>query len=395
MMNNSTTRRWLERMLQRYLLPSLALVYVISAFFPQFGIWLRTQSITGGKDFGFGHINAVNLLLAGLLFNTGLAVPLKELLCLTRHPKLVALGLSIRITSSLIIILLAMMGGLLFSGTVWNSILLGLILIAVMPVANSSAGWTHHSDANVGLSMWLILSSVLLSPLLVPGLLDLSSQFVSAEIVEDYRRMAGGYAGSFVMMWVIIPAVLGVLFRTVFIKTYGPKLKLTVKVMTSLFLLILNYINGSVSLPSLLNGEQNGLILLVGFSASVSCGLLFAAAGLVSKICRLTKRDRLAVMYSTAMSNTGVALVLATTVSPELVVVHLMVIFYTLIQHIIAGVIDELVVIGTKNKPHSLNKPCTMTNQPVLNDLEDRPTTQTGSQAATYEGEVITSKGSI
>ncbi|TWT62612.1 Sodium Bile acid symporter family protein [Rubinisphaera italica] len=393
MMNNPTTRRWLERMLQRYLLPGIALVYIISAFYPQFGIWLRTQSF-GEGGLGFGQITAVNLLLAGLLFNTGLAVPLKELLCLTRHPKLVALGLSIRITSSLLIILIAMVGGLLFSGHVWDSILLGLILIAVMPVANSSAGWTHHSDANVGLSMWLILSSVLLSPLLVPGLLDLSSQFVSAEIVKDYQQLAGGYAGSFVMMWVIIPAVLGVLFRTLFIKEYGPRLKLTVKVMTSLFLLILNYINGSVSLPGLLNGGQNGLILLVGFSASLSCGLLFAAAWMVSVICQLAKRDRLAVMYSTAMSNTGVALVLATTVAPELVVVHLMVIFYTLIQHIIAGVIDELVVSSSKSQSHSLDKPCTITNQPVLNDLEERPTTQTGSQAATYDGEVITSKGS-
>ncbi|MCA8989578.1 MAG: hypothetical protein KDA78_18165, partial [Planctomycetaceae bacterium] len=251
MSQSAPQRDWLEQLLQRYLLPGLAVMYLLAAFLPQLGVWLRSTPVWGTETLGLGKVTMVNLLLAGLLFNTGLSVPLKELFCLTRHPKLVSLALAIRVTSCGLIILMALLLGWFLHGNVWNELQLGLILVAVMPVANSSAGWSHHSDANVGLSMWLILISVLLSPLLVPGLLEISAPLTAAGFRAGYSQLARGYAGSFVMTWVIIPAVLGVIFRSLFLKNSYPQWKSRIKLLTSLFLLLLNYANGAVSLPGL------------------------------------------------------------------------------------------------------------------------------------------------
>ncbi|MCG6157746.1 bile acid:sodium symporter [Rubinisphaera sp. ICM_H10] len=394
MTNQPPIPKRLEQMLQRYLLPGIALVYGLAAIFPAPGVWLRTFEVPGSESLGLGPVTAVNLLLAGLLFNTGLAVPARELLCLTRHPKLIVLGLSIRVVSCCLIIALAIAGGVLFAGNTWDLILLGVILVAVMPVANSSAAWTHHSEANVGLSMWLIVISVLLSPILVPGLVGFASRFVNPEFISEYAEIGRGYAGSFVMTWVIIPAALGVLVRSVFIRDAFPRMKLTIKIMTSLFLLVLNYANGAVSLPEILAGGNTLLILLVAVSASILCGLLFVAAWLVSRLCRLPRRDRLAVMYSTAMSNTGVALVLVTAVLPAAATLHLVIIFYTLVQHIVAGLVDEVALMMDRRRQSPVDS-CTMTSQPVLNDPDGRPTTQTGSHAAMYDDEPVSSKGSV
>jgi len=397
MAEKQRSRNLLEHLLQRYLLPGIAVVYLLAAYFPDLGIWLRSQSLfgTGGNE--VAQITCVNILLAGLLFNTGLAVPFRDLLRLSRQPRLIILGLAIRITSVCLIIVAVMGCCAGIDNPIRDAIVLGLVLVSVMPVANSSAAWSHHSDANVGLSMWLILISVLLSPILVKGLLMGASFFVPEEFVPKYLTLADGYAGSFVMIWVIIPALLGVITRTFLLKERYDRHKLFIKTFTSLFLLTLNYANGAVSLPQLLHSNQLGLISLTAFSASGLCALLFVTAWSVSRICRIAQPDRLAVMYSTAMSNTGVALVLITSILPQMIAVHLVVIFYTLIQHMLAGLVDELAAWGhsTASENQSASEtPCTMTSQPVLKDRAGRPTTQTGSHAAMYETESALSNGS-
>ena len=49
--------------------------------------------------------------------------------------------------------------------------MLGLALIASMPIAGSSAAWAQNANANLALSLGLILCSTVLSPLTTPVLL--------------------------------------------------------------------------------------------------------------------------------------------------------------------------------------------------------------------------------
>ncbi len=380
------------------------MAYIVAALWPEGGYWLRSHDLFGSESIGLGSATGVNLLLAALLFNTGLAVPLGELMQLTRSPRLILLGLSIRITTCALILLLALSAGILFHGQLWDQILLGFILVTIMPVANSSAGWSHHSEANVGLSMWLILISVLLSPWLIPGLLQLASRLTPEEMESSYLVLAQGYAGSFVMTWVVIPAILGMLCRSLFLQTRYQTLKAWIKLTTFVCLVLLNYANGSVSLPEVLRRGHGLMITFTLLSAVVLCGLLFAATWGVGRLCQLSMKDRLSVMYSSAMSNTGVALVLVTTLLPLNQALHLVVIFYTLMQHIGAGVVDQLDYCWRRSQispqeqesavNHSTSDSSTITIQPVSNTSSGRPTTQTGSQAAIIKPAESSSSGS-
>jgi len=276
----------------------------------------------------------------------------------------------------------------------WETLLLGLILVVVMPVANSSAGWSHHSDANVGLSISLILASVLLSPLMVPGLLQLAGRIAPENASISYLSLAGGYAGSFVMMWVILPAAMGVVCRTLFLQQRYDRWKLAIKTATCFCLLLLNYTNGAVSLPEVVKTGAGSIVGISAIFTVVLCGLLFFSAWFVSSLCRLSRRDQLAVMYSTGMSNTGVALVLVTSVLPHHTTAHLVVILYTLTQHVLAGIVDELFVYSASGIDSVEDASSTITSQPVSKTSSDRPTTQTGSQAAVNRRESLVSKES-
>ncbi len=387
---------WPEQLIQRYLLPLIALAYLLSAYLPDLGIWLRNYPLLGYGKTPLGEVTAVHLLLAGLLFNTGLAVPLKELVWLTRHPKLVLVGLSIRLTACGLIMLILLAGGSIFSGLFWDTLLLGFILVMVMPVANSSAGWSHHSDANVGLSISLILVSVMLSPFMVPGLLQLTGNIAPANASISYSALAESYAGSFVMLWVILPAALGIVCRTLLLKNNYARWKVVIKGATCFCLLLLNYANGAVSLPEVLSNGAGGVVGIAAICAILLCCLLFAAAWGVSRLCKLSRRDQLAVMYSTAMSNTGVALVLATSVLPHHATTHLAIILYTLIQHIVAGIVDELWIQSAAVSVSESVEECssTITIQPVSKSPPERPTTQTGSQATVMREEPFVSNES-
>ncbi len=383
-------------MIQRYLLPLIALAYLLSAIQPELGIWLRTHQLLGYGKSPLGEITSVHLLLAGLLLNTGLAVPLKELIWLGRHPKMVLLGLSIRLTACGLIMLLLLAGGSLLTGLFWNAMLLGLILVMVMPVANSSAGWSHHSDANVGLSISLILVSVILSPLLVPGLLQLAGNLTQENASISYSSLAESYAGSFVMLWVILPAIAGIICRAAFLQDRYFRYKAVIKAATCLCLLLLNYANGAVSLPQIFHHGAGFVVGVAALCTILLCISLFLAAWMVSRLCRLSQRDQLAVMYSTAMSNTGVALVLATSVLPHHTTTHITIIFYTLIQHIIAGIVDELSIHSACSLECGREEDIssTITSQPISKSFPERPTTQTGSQAAVTRENSVVSKGS-
>lgn len=68
-----------------------------------------------------------------------------------------------------------------------QNILVGLALVGSMPIAGSSTAWSQNADGNLTLSLGLVLTSTLLSPVLTPLGLE-SGRIRSA------RRLHGGSA---------------------------------------------------------------------------------------------------------------------------------------------------------------------------------------------------------
>ena len=59
-------------------------------------------------------------------------------------------------------------------------LLVGLALIASMPVANSSVGWVQNADGNLALGLALVVFSISLSPWVTPHLLGFLSNSLSS-----------------------------------------------------------------------------------------------------------------------------------------------------------------------------------------------------------------------
>ena len=73
-----------------------------------------------------------------------------------------------------------------------QQVLVGLALVAAMPVAGSSTAWCEQADGDLALSLGLVLFSTLLSPLTTPMALHAAG----AAIVGGYADALRGLAGS-------------------------------------------------------------------------------------------------------------------------------------------------------------------------------------------------------
>src|SRR5262249_58283306 len=76
-----------------------------------------------------------------------------------------------------------------------RDLLVGLAVVAAMPVAGSSAGWSRAADGDCALSLGLVLLSTLLSPLTTPLAFDTAAQFIPGEangVLSQLAETRGG-----------------------------------------------------------------------------------------------------------------------------------------------------------------------------------------------------------
>src|SRR5262249_29208169 len=109
------------------------------------------------------------IMLACLLFNAGLVVNTAQLGGPVRRPRTLAAGLSANILFPILFIL-----SVAWWMRRWHNfdeaqnVLVGLALVASMPIAGSSTAWSQNSDGDMALSLGLVLGSTFLSPLVTP-----------------------------------------------------------------------------------------------------------------------------------------------------------------------------------------------------------------------------------
>src|SRR5262249_32650963 len=131
-------------------------------------------------------------------------------------------------------------------------ILVGLALVAAMPIAGASTAWAQNSNGNLALSLGLVLCSTILSPIMTPMAFYVFGEMTS----ETYERVLHDLAhyglASFLGVWVVFPSLLGLGIRFVVPERHLTAALPYVKLSNSLVLLILNYSNASVSLPQAL-----------------------------------------------------------------------------------------------------------------------------------------------
>lgn len=316
--------------------------YVVAAFFPGPGLAIR--NLTLGRLTIFDEsvrLSAPLLLLAVLLFNAGVGIQLAQLGRLSRRPTVLLLGLAANL-----VIPIAFIFGVTQVMRFWHNpdevqnILIGLALVASMPIAGSSTAWSQNADGDLALSLGLVLGSTLLSPITTPIALHAVGLLATGDYADALHGLASRGTGLFLGVGVIVPSLLGIATGGAAGERRISRVKPVLKQVNSVILLILNYSNASVSLPQAIARPDGDFLVVI---LAITLGLCAAAFGTGWAIARLGNLDRgtqAALMFGLGMNNNGTGLVLASMALSGYPRVMLPIIFYNLIQHLVAGSAD-------------------------------------------------------
>jgi BASS family bile acid:Na+ symporter len=337
--NQRTHLGALSHFVHRHFLWLLLGAYAAAALWPGPGAWLK--EVTLGEVTLFGQPTRVTLsmgLLALLLLNAGLGVQTARAGELLRTSPLLAAGLAANLLVPLGLIFVVVQ-----ALRPWHepdetqSLLLGLALVAAMPVAGSSTAWSQNNNGDLTVSLGLVLCSALLSPLTTPLSLHAVGRLASGDYAEHLSRLAAGGTGGFLAVCVALPSALGVLGRRAVGGARIDHIKPALKLVNSLTLLALNYTNAAVALPQVVAyPDWDFLALTLGVVVAL-CVTAFVCGWWLGGLLRADRARRTALMFGLGMSNNGSGLVLAGLALAGHPRVMLAVIFYNLVQHLVAG----------------------------------------------------------
>lgn len=329
----------LSQLVHHHLLWFLLGVYAVAAVFPSLGLTIRQLSF-GTISFmqTETQISVLLVLLAILMFNAGLGLKTSHLKALFDHKWVLITGLAANVLIPMAYIFCITLLLLL-----WHNpeeaqhILVGLALVAAMPIAGASSTWTQNANGNLALSLGLILFSTLLSPIITPWAFYAFGEMASEEYEAVIHNVAAYGSGGFLGLWVVLPSLLGLSVRLVGRTATLSAVMPYIKLINSLVLLLLNYSNASVSLPKAV-AEHDWDFLAATFAITAGlCLAAFAVAYWLSRWFGLEEAETVALMYGLGMNNNGTGLVIASLVLATYPRIMVPIIFYNLVQHVVAG----------------------------------------------------------
>ncbi|MCL2384684.1 MAG: bile acid:sodium symporter [Alphaproteobacteria bacterium] len=327
----------------RYFIWMLVLSYAVAAAWPDFGSWIR--SVKFGDRILPSQLVATLpvLMLAVLLFNAGLGAKTEELTRLLQKPFLLGGALCCNVLTPLVFIV-----AVSFMVYVWHNqeevqqILMGLALVASMPIAGASTAWSQNSNGNLALSLGLVLSTTALSPLLTPFVLHIVGFVTTGDYSEDLHELAFNGVTTFLGLWVILPTLLGVLVRLFAGDGQVTRVSPYLKLINFCLLLILNYSNASLTLPDVLAHLDSDFLAILLLIVCALCGVAFSSGYVLAKVSRASEGEAVSLVFGLGMNNNGTGLVLASVELADHPQALLPIIFYNLMQHLVASIVDRV-----------------------------------------------------
>jgi BASS family bile acid:Na+ symporter len=317
-----------------YLIWLILASYAVATLFPRPGLAVRSLAL--------GGVSLPMMLLGLLLFNAALGVELAALKRLKSDPLTLVVGLAANL-----LIPIGYIAGVMLAMRLWHNsdevqnILVGLALVASMPIAGSSTAWSQNAGGNLALSLGLVLASTFLSPLSTPLALHSVGFMTTGDYSEDLHEIASSEIGWFLLVSVIIPSLLGIVGRRLLGKERIAANRTNLKLANLAILLFLNYSNAAVSLPQTIAKPDLDFLAITLLITLLLCIVGFATGWAISRWRHSDEPDRVALMFGLGMNNNGTGLVLASMTLADHPQVLLPIIFYNLVQHLVAAVVDH------------------------------------------------------
>jgi BASS family bile acid:Na+ symporter len=322
--------RW-AHFLDRHLLVLLIGAYFFATVVPGPATFLRN-----------GLVRPTFLLLALLLFNAGVGVRPEHLRRLPQTSRLLVAGLAGSVLVPLVFLFAAAA-----TLRLWHNpdeaqqVLVGLALVAAMPVAGSSSAWAQQADGDLAVSLGLVLSSTLLSPLTTPAALRAAGAAAAGGYADALADLAGAGTGLFLLAGVLVPIGLGIACRKLLGESKATAARGPLKVMSATALLTLCYANAAVALPRAVADRDWDFLAVTVTLAGAMCAAAFAGGWAVARLMRADRGQAAALVYGMGMSNNGTGLVIGATALAGRPEVLLPVIAYNLLQHLGAAIVHR------------------------------------------------------
>ena len=330
-------------------------------------------------------------MLAILLFNAGLSVDKEHLTALRRRPMLSVagiLGKGFLAVCWISILLVALWAGYSASSrTLWISMLAGFAIVSIMPAATSSTAWSQQSNANLALSLGLLLLSTMLAPVTIPVMSWITSrlplELTSSRAMESVNLFDVGFLAT----WILIPIVLGLLTQVCLKRHATHKIRPWLRTINAINLLLLNYMHGSSFLPQCLHPFQPLILGSMLMGVLACCVTAFGVGSLVGRLSNAPKQERLALMFGTGMNNNGMALVLASHFLGEASWIGLTIALCTFGQHVVAGFTQSFY--GCPGSEGAANNNLSQLKKTVDQGCSDQPSTKHKSDMIPTESQSI------
>jgi bile acid:Na+ symporter, BASS family len=343
----------LLRFIHRYFIWMIGSSYIVAATAPRFGLWIHNVSFGGAGFFQSKLVFSLPLLfLAVLLFNAGLGAKAEELTRVVQKPFVLLGGLFCNVMiPSAFIIAVGFLMHLWHNQGEAQQILAGLALIAAMPIAGASTAWSQNANGSLALSLGLVLSTTTLSPLLTPFVLHMAGFVTTGDYSEDLHELASGEAASFLGIWVILPTLFGILAHFLIEKIRVTRVMAYSKLINYFVLLLLNYSNASLTLPNVVSQPDMDFLAVMLVIVVALCISAFSSGYLLASLSRVSSSETVSLTFGLGMNNNGAGLVLASVALADHPQVMLPIIFYSLVQNLVAAIVDLALFQNRSPKP--------------------------------------------
>lgn len=341
------SQHWLAgpvHFVHKHLLLFLLGLYVVAYVLPQPGLWIRNCHL-GTVTWLDGSTLALSLpvfMLSFLLLNAGLGTKPKELWLLRQRPQLLIAGV---LANTLVP--LAFIACFWALGRYWHSVdelqygLMGLALVASMPIAGSSTAWAQNMNGNLSLSLGLVFATTALSPWLTPLVLHAVGFLTIGDASEDLHLLASQGAGAFLILSVVIPSLLGIALQWILPPAWIHRANPYLKFVNLVNLLLLSYSNAAISLPAAFKQPDWDFLAMIFGVSSAYCAIAFGSGWFLAKKLKADPAEKASLMFGLGMNNNGSGLVLSSIALADHPHVMIPIIFYNLSQQVFAGLVDK------------------------------------------------------
>src|SRR5262249_6496507 len=149
------------------------------------------------------------------------------------------------------------------------------------------------------------------SPVLTPAVLYVVGWAVDGTAAGEVRDLAVGGTSLFLVLFVLVPSLAGLGLRGLLSSASRFGSSPGLKLLNSIILLLLSYLNAAVALPQAFRAPDWEFLAITSSTVLVMCMLNFGAGWLLGRSLRGGPAQEASLMFALGMNNNGTGLVLA------------------------------------------------------------------------------------